>query len=172
VIYASSSRLGCFLETLARFRPDIDLLARLSAIAGPNDFVPIGTVPREWADGRVLGTAEASGTYAAIALAESLPALRLALAEKAVELDLVDVDAAVLRLSAPRAFTQAVSRWIFETGRFDGIRYFSRYGDDVENWAVFEPFENLRTLGTSPVTFSDPDLLDALRIHGLSFDEA
>src|SRR5262249_1527819 len=34
VIYTSSQRLGCFLETLARFRPDLTLLAEFAEIEG------------------------------------------------------------------------------------------------------------------------------------------
>ena len=48
VLYASSTRLGCFLETLARFRPDMALYAELQAIEGEDDFVPVGIVPRAW----------------------------------------------------------------------------------------------------------------------------
>ena len=40
VLYASSVRLGCFLETLARYRPDMALYAELQEIAGENDFIP------------------------------------------------------------------------------------------------------------------------------------
>jgi hypothetical protein len=36
---------GVFLETLARFRPDLTLLAELAEIAGDDDFLPLGTAP-------------------------------------------------------------------------------------------------------------------------------
>ena len=36
VLYASSQRLGCYLETLARFRVDLTLYAELSEIDGEN----------------------------------------------------------------------------------------------------------------------------------------
>src|ERR1051325_5043371 len=38
VLYACSARLGCFLETLARFRPDLALYAELQEIAGEDDM--------------------------------------------------------------------------------------------------------------------------------------
>jgi hypothetical protein len=40
VLYASSQRLGCYLETLARFRVDLKLYAELSEIEGEDDFTP------------------------------------------------------------------------------------------------------------------------------------
>jgi RES domain len=48
VLYASSQRLGCFLETLARFRIDPTLLTELAQIEGPDDYCPLGEVPMEW----------------------------------------------------------------------------------------------------------------------------
>ena len=51
VLYASSQRLACFVETLARFRPDLSLLAELAAIEGADDFLPLGMLPREWMAG-------------------------------------------------------------------------------------------------------------------------
>lgn len=70
VLYASSHPLGCYIETLARFRPDLTLLAELEAIDGENDFVPLGVVPLDWQNGRVLGSAIVSGEYAELYAAE------------------------------------------------------------------------------------------------------
>ena len=41
VLYASSQRLGCFVETLARFRVDPTLLAELAQIEGADDYGPL-----------------------------------------------------------------------------------------------------------------------------------
>jgi hypothetical protein len=49
---------------------------------------------------------------------------------------------------------------------FDGIYYRSRYGHDLENWAVFEPFPITRAV-TQAIAADDPDFLNALRILGL-----
>jgi hypothetical protein len=51
-----------------------------------------------------------------------------------------DLDASVLQQTAPRNVTQLASRIVFNDG-FAGIYYRSKYGHDVENWAVFEPFQ-------------------------------
>ena len=61
MLYASSQRLGCYLETLARFRVDIKLYVELGEITGDDDFVPLGVVPREWAEKRTIGAAEHEG---------------------------------------------------------------------------------------------------------------
>jgi hypothetical protein len=34
--------------------------------------------------------------------------------------------------------TQNVSQFVYRQG-FNGIRYLSKYGHDIENWALFEP---------------------------------
>jgi hypothetical protein len=61
VLYAASQKLSCFLETLARYRPDPSLLAELNRIDGENDFFPLGCVPRERCAERLLGSASAEG---------------------------------------------------------------------------------------------------------------
>jgi hypothetical protein len=50
VLYAATQRVSCFIETLARFRPDLSLVAELQEIAGEDDYVPLGTVPSDWCD--------------------------------------------------------------------------------------------------------------------------
>jgi hypothetical protein len=66
VLYASSRRLSCFIETLARFRPDLTLLAELEGIASEDDYLPLGQVPAEWCDARRLAKCTAHGSYADI----------------------------------------------------------------------------------------------------------
>ena len=85
---------------------------------------------------------------------------------------LADLDAAAVRLSLPRSFTQEISRFLFEQTRsgqrrWDGITYLSRHGDDFENWAFFEPAAPIDQLSTS-FDSGDADLAAALRLHGLS----
>ena len=54
-----------------------------------------------------------------------------------------DLDAAAIRLSAPRRFTQEISNHTYKLSaadgapRFAGIEYESRFGDNYQNWAVF-----------------------------------
>jgi hypothetical protein len=160
VLYASSQRLGCYLETLARFRVDIKLYAELGEITGDDDFVPLGVVPREWAEKRIIGAAEHEGSYAEIYGSEWISILRRELAADCVALGLHDLDAAVLQSSAPRKLTQRASRIAFQAG-FDGIHYRSRYGHDVQNWAVFEPFK-LNPGSPESIVKNDPDLERAL----------
>ena len=61
----------------------------------------------------------------------------------AIRHGLDEIDAATIRLRAPRAFTQQVSRFVYEQrddeGASAGLRYRSRLGDDIINWALFGP---------------------------------
>lgn len=46
-LYASSQRLGCFIEALARFRVDVSFVADLALMEnGEHDFTAFGTVSR------------------------------------------------------------------------------------------------------------------------------
>ncbi|MFL6443150.1 MAG: RES family NAD+ phosphorylase [Candidatus Sulfotelmatobacter sp.] len=162
VIYASSQKLSCFLETLARFRADLSLLAELNEIEGENDFFPLGTVPREWCDERLIGSAHAEGNYADTYGAEWIAYLRHRLAGECLRLGLNDVDASLLQRSAPRRLTQLAALEARRQG-FDGIYYRSRHGHDLENWALFEPFRISPTT-SQPVAADDQTFMEALRI--------
>jgi hypothetical protein len=170
VLYASSQRIGAFLETLARFRPDLEVLAELERIDGDDESPP--AVPRAWLDNRLVGEATVKGRFVDVGDTSSLATLRTALAASAIRYGLNEIDAATIRLRAPRAFTQQVSRFVYEQGPFAGIRYRSRLGDDVLNWAIFEPAPDapspfVATTSTA-VEADDPDLRAALGLLGLA----
>jgi hypothetical protein len=174
VLYATSQRVGTFVECLASFRPDLQVVAELAAIAGEaGDDEPIapGVVPREWVDQRCLGSAALVGDYVDVGHHATLAELRGTLAARVLHHGLLELDAATIRLSAPRAFTQEISRVVFAqsvTGkrRWNGIAYRSKHGDDFENWAVFEP-ANPVVLEIANLRVDDGDLGVALELHGL-----
>lgn len=167
VLYASSQRVGCFLETLGRFRVDLKLLAELAEIEGEDDYCPLGEVPLEWVERRVMGVATARGEYADICSSEWISRLRIVLAGHLGKFGLDDLDASALQMTAPRDVTQLVSRIVFSNG-LAGIYYRSKYGHDVENWALFEPFQ-INVQDPETIRPDDPDLQRALQLHGLKF---
>ena len=169
VLYASSQKLGCFLETLARFRLDPKLMAELAEIDGDDDHFPLGEVPVEWVQRRILGVATVAGEYADICSSEWISRLRRALVGPLERFGLDDIDASALEKTAPRMLTQLVSRIVFYAG-FSGIFYLSKYDHDVENWALFEPF-HITMRKPEPIRVDDSDLQLALRLYSLRFRE-
>jgi hypothetical protein len=165
VLYASSQRLGCYLETLARFRVDLTLYAELSEIEGEDDFTPLGQVPLAWAKPRMLGLAGHDGKFADLYGSDWIGLLRRDLAADCLEFGITELDASVLQGSTARALTQRASRLVFRNA-FDGIYYRSKYGHDIRNWALFEPFK-LSPKHSRPINFADPEFLRALAIHHL-----
>ncbi len=148
VLYACSKRLGAFVETLARFRPDPHVVAGLEAIVDdePDEGVlRPGQVHATWVWARRIGTATVEGQYADVGTAEWLGHLNPAMAARLIHYGLSELDGSTLRRSAPRGLTQEISRYVLEqvdsegTQAFDGICYLSRLGDDFTNWAIFEP---------------------------------
>jgi hypothetical protein len=96
VVYASSQRLGCFIETLARFRVDVSFVADLALLEnGEEDFTAFGTVRRAWLKGRCIGSANVDGEYAVIYALGWVSHLRLELAGTAVKLGMEDIDLSV-----------------------------------------------------------------------------
>jgi len=116
-----------------------------------------------------MGAATASGDYADICSSESISRLRKLLAIHLEKFGLDDFDASVLQQTAPRILTQFVSRIVFYDD-FAGIYYRSKYGHDIENWALFEPFQ-ITVKSVQTIQPDDPDLQQALLLHGLKFKE-
>ncbi len=184
-MYASSDRFGAFVEVLARFRPDPLVSAGLESIDGEwEGALQPGELPAEWLDRRVIGAASLSGAFVDVGHSDSLACLRVALARQIVHHGLADFDASTIRLTAPRPMTQAISRYVYdqtsEAGlrEFAGITYRSRLGDQIRNWALFEPValhaatELLGQQRTEPIDRSDPDFTRALELHRVTLTEA
>ena len=165
VLYASTQRVACFVETLARFRPDLTLLAELSEIDGEDDFIPLGTLPAEWLEQRAMGQAVLSGRFADIYSVSWVSNLRRSLAPEALRLGLHDVDASTLERAEPRRLTHLASRQVYRHG-YEGIYYRSRYGQSLENWAIFEPFP-IKPRISAIVIADDADFKAALSLHGI-----
>jgi hypothetical protein len=169
VLYASSQRLGCFVETLARFRIDPKLQAELAQIEGADDYCPLGEVPVEWLGKRIMGLATTDQEYADVCSSEWVSRLRKLLAVHLKKFGLGEFDASVLQQTAPRILTQFVSRIVFNDG-FPGIYYRSKYGHDIENWALFEPFQ-IKIQESEIIRLDDRELQRALELHSLKFKE-
>ena len=107
----------------------------------------------------------------------SLAHIRSALAPRVVHYGLEELDASTVRLSAPRRFTQEVSRYVYERStpegarQFAGITYLSKLGDEFRNWALFEPAGRTTPLteeaAPRPIEANDPDLNRALELLGV-----
>jgi hypothetical protein len=175
VLYASTLRVGAFVETLSRFRPDLSVVAALEGIHGDEDPPSVGVVPLRWLEGRRMGEMTVTGRFVDIGDADSLATLRSHLAARAIHHGLSEVDAATVRLHAPRRFTQEVSRLIYEWhqehGGCAGICYRSRLGDQFVNWAIFEPPAAAELAppqaSSREIEPDDADLLVALRLLNL-----
>lgn len=181
VLYAAADRLGAFVEVLARFRPDPHVLKELQEIEGEDErLLPPGHLDSSWLEGRRLGEATIDGVFVDVGHSESLARIRRDLAGRVLHYGLPDLDASAIRLAAPRRFTQEVSRYVYEQSApsgqraFEGVSYLSRLGDDLRNWAIFEPAteEAARRVAREPAVSElepdDPDLLRALAIHGIT----
>lgn len=116
-----------------------------------------------------MGTASFKGAFADIGHSRSLRHLRAALADAVRRHGVDELDAAAIRLSAPRRLTQEIARAVFECAgpdgeaQFAGIRYGSRLGDELANWALLErPGVAPSAPEVNSIAPEDPDLRRAL----------
>lgn len=168
VLYASSTPLGCYLETLARYRrPPGDALATaLRDIEFAEDEpISAGTVPASWLKPRVLGVALARRSrFAHVYSSEWLGFLRREfepgyLFHRFAPETSADFDLALL-MSQRRALTQQIATLAYRLG-YQGIYYQSRHGAEIENWALFEPYK-IKRVSRRDLDARDPDLMEAL----------
>lgn len=135
-------------------------------IEGAEGAARAAVYPPRGLAGRTLGDARLRGEFADVGRSRSLRYLRAALSERLVEHGVADLDAAAVRLSAPRRLTQEVARSVFECAgapQFSGVRYRSRLGDDIVNWALFERSgAGVVDPSAARIERDDPDLLAAL----------
>lgn len=139
--------------------------------AGPGDL------DVAWLRNRCVGVARADGPFVDIGHSITLARLRTDLAPRIVHHGLDDLDAAAIRLSVPRRFTQEISRHVYDVStwtrrhRFAGIAYRSRLGDEFRNWAIFEPGGSIRSIveeaPPAAIERDDPDLRQALERLGV-----
>jgi len=174
VLYASSRRLGAYLESMAWARPDpaVDLDVRAVVDEDEADNFPTaGVIDRAWLDKRRLGRSRGNGTFAVGGHSATLSRLRGAMSGEMARFGIRDLDGAAIRSTAPRGFTQALSRLIYSCRRaddatpaYDGIQYLSKYGDDLECWALFEGRGELTDTESLVLDPKDPELVEAERL--------
>ena len=154
----------------ARFRPDPAIAAQHIEADPLDEVYPTnqpGAVPTTWLNRRAMGTGALAGAFADVGHSRSLHYIHTRLAARILHYGLGDLDGAAIRMSAPRRFTQEVSRLVYSCSdaanesAFIGIRYLSRLGDEIVNWAIFEPAAVMSTT-EQRLSRTDPDLIEAL----------
>ncbi len=185
-LYVGSSLLVCYLELLARFRPDPVLADELAVIDAEgtdstNATVAPGLLPRSWCTNRLASAADMTGKFAVVGSHESLPTLRQHFWRQAKQAGLPDFDASAIRIGEPRELTQAISSWMYKFVAPDGkplsgIQFHSRHGDGLLLWAIYER-DHTRSVAAELNGFTinenvhpgDAALIEAMRIHRLNW---
>lgn len=185
-VYAAESRFACFVELLATYRPDpVVASAMANIVVDPEDAKefptrPAGEIPRNWIDRHLISSAYVDGQYCDMTTAETIAALRSTFITAAIKMGLADFDAAALKNSSPRRLTQSVSTFLYQAEGddrlLDGIRFASRFGDDLSVWAIFErpgddPFSRrLDIQSEDEIARADPEIQRAMGLHGLVWE--
>lgn len=186
-LYVGATRLSCYLEVLAYARKSEELSAALDEIVDNDDedefpTIAPGRVPRSWMSARVTGSGSITGWFVVPGDAESVATLRSTFRPHAIRHGLVDLDTAAIRDGRPRDLTQAISQWINSLTDPDGepvagIQFESRHGDGLVLWALYERpgdgpvSKNVMVLDYGSVEEHDSDLVEAMRLHNLVWDD-
>jgi len=167
VLYATVQRRAAFLETLAHFRPSLDVLAALQAVENTDEPLPSPLVPVDWYRGRAVGRLRLTTRQQWLDLRsfETREMLRRELAHTLIELGLEGLDLSGV-VGPRRQLTQIIARWVYEHG-YQGLVYISRFDAALTCWAVFEGAAFEPVGSPEPILPTDPDLLAVAHAFGL-----
>ena len=173
ILYMGSTLDACFGETLARFRPSLELLALVADEWEALGFMRPGSVSADWRHQRVAVRARPDLDMPFIDLEDSrtLKQLRKDLAAHISLLGYEDLDLGLLR-GPDRRVTQAVADWTARQttpegyARYAGMRYLSRLDNHWECWAVFADIR-LVEVDRRPITIDMPAMKRVAKIFDL-----
>lgn len=188
-IYCATTAAGAFGETLARFRPNPRLLAKLrelsddqtleSQLIGVSDpaHQGVGVVPADWRLGHILAGTELDILlrFVDIAAPQTHQYLRRVLSADIAELDLQDLDLSTVT-GPHRRLTQLCARHIHElrdrndVPSFDGIRYVSRLNPGWECWAIFSDRMRHSPSPSATIHADNPGLMAVCKLFRLSIE--
>ena len=144
VLYASSDKLGAYTECISRFRHSTLELPQLEDFDGFQPTIQPGIVPESWFENRYVELAILKGNYADVSSASWTAYFAQHQSVKELLPDNEDYDISMLR-GQRRELTQRISRIVYDMSNndgsqiFAGIFYPSRFGDNLHNWAIFQP---------------------------------
>jgi len=175
VLYCASTLEGCFAETLARFRPKLDLVELVADEWKAAGHLRPGTVPAGWRHRRTAVEVAVDPGYRFLDVdhLDTHQVLRGELALGLAALGYSDLDAGLIR-GPDRRVTRLVAAWAHqqmadgdgELYRFAGIRYVSRLSTDWVCWAIF-PGVELAQRQALPVESDMPVLVSVAERFGL-----
>jgi len=174
VIYFASTLQACFGETLARFRPSLEILAIVGDEWRELGFMPAGSVPADWRQRRTAVHVKLPENLSFLDVESPITHqfLRGELALGLAAMGLTDLDVSTVR-GPNRRVTQLISEWAYtaadgERALYAGIRYESRVRSGWECWALFddEDFE-IEVLESIPITRDLPDLVAIAKLFEL-----
>jgi RES domain len=175
VLYCASTLEGCFAETLARFRPKLELAALVADEWKAAGHLRPGSVPAGWRHRRTAVEVALDPGYRFLDVddLDTHQVLRGELALGLAALGYGDLDVGLIR-GPDRRVTRLVANWAHQQMadgdddlyRFAGIRYMSRLSNDWVCWAIF-PGVELEQRQALPVEREMPELVAVAARFGL-----
>jgi hypothetical protein len=151
-VYTAQTLVGCFLEVLARLRPDAQLVRELDVIVDDDESASLyptaeaGAVGYEWLEGRVWARGTQTGSYCFITHSDSVAYLAASGVFRVFGIAAADIGTDLLKDPNHRVLTRTIARNIYDlrdaegAATFDGVEFRSRHGDELRMWAIFERF--------------------------------
>lgn len=170
VLYAATTKEGCYAETLARFRPTSTM--KLIRPEPDEHLLESAGVPAEWRMRRAIAEfgVDSPLPFLDVEATETHTFLTEVLAKQLISLGFDNLEVPVVR-GPNRGLTRAIATWAYDAADdngkklYGGIRYLSRFGA-YECWAIFEG-ATITPRGVHAIHRTDPDMVVVARKFGL-----
>jgi RES domain len=179
-LYFATDLAGCYGETLARFRPDTDLIELLKGEWEERGWMNLGDVPAAWRQRRLAVQARfvptgrfANGVrFLDVEARQTRETLKVELAGLLSYWGHKELDVSTVR-GGDRRVTRLISQWAYDQSDsagfpvYAGVRYLSRLDSGWECWAVFEDVE-IEELERHSILQTDSKLRTVADSYGLT----
>jgi hypothetical protein len=170
VLYLAARPRAAFVESLARYRPALAVLAARRRVRDLSAPLPPIVVPRRWYRERAIGRLllHPGQRWLDLRSLSTREELRRELAPLLLDLGLPDLDLASV-VGPARTLTQAIARWAYERSAA-GLVYHSRFHPSLTCWAIFEGARFEAAGGAEAIGPEDPDLVAVARLFSLAIE--
>jgi RES domain len=170
VLYAAAQRRGAFVETLASFRPDVELIAEARRLAsgGLDSTTPVAVAIPESYFRKLIGRLRpAEGQqWLDLRATETHHWLRTVMAERLVALGIRGNFVWGDLLSSDHRITRAIARFAYDRD-YHGLVYRSSHDATLDCWAIFDRAIVMPVGSPEAITRADPDLVAVAELFDL-----
>lgn len=173
-LYFGTTRRACLAETLAWRRPKPSLVELIKNDDEWQQWMQPATVEQAWRHGRLLVAVELEGDFLDIHHSRSVAWIERVFGSVLATLGYSNANVSTL-MEDNRTVSRHLAEFLHNARDkdgvpvFAGIRYNSKLGNDLENWALFDRgYDGAVEVDRTTIDRNDPDYQAVCELYGLT----